>query len=179
MARGNYDKLSYGQPHELCNSRGYRREDSGDVFKTRLASMDEVGRNRTSPEDDAMDTPGASAGKRDWSPADVVDILGGSLGNRGRRCRVGDLHSAFFADKEVVRGPAQWRHPDLKVRRDATRPSAVERVDDAISAWTTEECICALGQEVTEDEGKFHGGPASAAKERELNDWKKFKVPGY
>ena len=92
---------------------------------------------------------------------------------------MGDLHSAFFADKEVVRGPAQWRHPDLKVRRDATRPSAVERVDDAISAWTTEECICALGQEVTEDEGKFHGGPASAAKERELNDWKKFKVPGY
>ena len=53
---GRYDHLPYSQLRELRNSRGYSRKGSKAVIITRLASTDEVDRNRTVSEDDAMDT---------------------------------------------------------------------------------------------------------------------------
>ena len=40
--------------------------------------------------------------------------------------RMGDLHLALVAEKEVVTGHAQWRNPDLKARWGAIHAPGVE-----------------------------------------------------
>ena len=71
---------------------------------------------------------------------------------------------------------AQWRSPALKARRHATRASATEGVGAAMSAWIAEERNRASGQELTRGGEKSRWGPVSAARERELNHLKEFKV---
>ena len=46
-------------------------------------------------------------------------------GNRGQRCRVGDLYLDWVADKEVAKEHAQWRDPDLQARWGGADASAV------------------------------------------------------
>ena len=91
-----------------------------------------------------------------YDAADNSDKL---HGNKEKRCRVGDRHLAFDGMPEIQ---ACW---------DATRASAVKGSDAAISARTAEECRRSVGQKITEEEEKLHGGLANAAKERGTNAW--------
>ena len=86
---------------------------------------------------------------------------------------MGDLHSAFVVDKEVVKEHAQWRNPSLKARWEAARASATDGMDGAISAWIAGERNRVSGRELTEDEEKSPGSLVNAAKAWELNDRKK------
>ena len=81
-----------------------------------------------------------------------------------------------MSGKEIVEELAQWRDPDMKARRDPHRTVAVEGVDAAIPARAAGGRSRVSGPELTEEAGKFHVGLVGAAKERELNAWKKFKV---
>ena len=90
---------------------------------------------------------------------------------------MGELHLASVVGKEVVKEHARWRGPDLRARRGATNAYASEGVDAAISAWNAEKWKRGVRQILPEEKGKSHGGPASAAKKRKLNYWKKFKIP--
>ena len=65
----------------------------------------------------------------------MVDISEDSRGNQGKLL-------ACVADEEVVREHAQWWNPDLRASWGATRTSAVEGMDSAISALTADECNC-------------------------------------
>ena len=71
--------------------------------------------------------------ERDRPPGDVVKISDETLGNGGRRCRVGELHLAFVTDEGVAKEHDQRRNPDLESRSDATQASIVQGVDAAIS----------------------------------------------
>ena len=83
---------------------------------------------------------------------------------------------AFVADKELVKGNAQWRNPELKSRVSTTHPSVVGGVDAAISAWAAEECSHRLNQGLTEAAETLHVDLARDARERVLNEWRQFKV---
>ena len=80
------------------------------MLKTRLFLLGAAGRGRKVPPGDAMDNSETVIGKRERAAA------GGALDSdipnqtQGKRCRVGDLHLAFVADKAVVEGHALlWR----------------------------------------------------------------------
>ena len=98
------------------------------------------------------------------------------LGKRGERCRVSDRRSASVADKEVAGEHPQGGNPDRKERRDPNHASAAEGQDAAISAWIAEERNRISGRELGGEEGKFHGGVASAARNRGLNACKESKL---
>ena len=121
-----------------------------------------------------METSETLAGKRDRAPMDVAENSKDSFRNLDRRCRVGDLHLAFVAEKKFAREHTHWWNPDMKTRWNATRACVVEGADAAISAWIAEECDRAWALKPTEEERKSHGGLASAAQERGLNSWMKF-----
>ena len=125
-----------------------------------------------------MDTSVTDAGKRGRAPVDVVENSDVPLGSQEKRRRVGDLHVASVAGREVVKWHAQWRNPDWKSMLDATQASEAEGADNATSGWVSEESNRALRQELTEDAGNFYGDLARAAMDRELNAWKHFKVFG-
>ena len=91
----------------------------------------------------------------------MVEISEESLRNEEKRHDAGDLQVACLAGKEVVKGHAQWRNPDLKARRDATPASPVEGVNAAITARIAEECDRVLGQELTEEEEGWPLGRSS------------------
>ena len=65
---------------------------------------------------------------------------------------------------------------DLKARWNASRAPAAEKAGEAISAWAAEECNRFSAQDFMGEEAELHGGPVSAATERGLNTWVKFKV---
>ena len=67
-------------------------------------------------EGDDIDTSETLAGRRDRALIDAVEDSEDVPGNRERRWRVGDLHMAFVAEKEVAKVRPQWRNPDLKAR---------------------------------------------------------------
>ena len=174
--RGRFDHLDYDQLHALCNSRGYSREDSKLVLRTR-ASLRGAGNRKCAPtEHDPMDFSVRVREKRGRAPAEVVGNLDAFSRNQEKRCRVEVLRAAFVSAKEVVKGHARRRHPELESRLDATRTSVLAGVDVAISAWVAEECNRVLGQEVTEEEAKFHSGMAREATEQESRAWKQFKA---
>ena len=130
----NYDHASDVQLHDLYAHRGYSRKDSKAVLKARSASMDEENPKRTIVEDDAIGTSETLTGKKDRAPGAVAENSDLSPGNQEKRCRVGALHFASVAGKEVVREHAQWRNSDLKSRWAAAHASAVDGVDAAVSA---------------------------------------------
>ena len=132
----------------------------------RLASMEEVDRNRKVTESDVIDTSETPVGRRDRAQVGVAEDSDESLLNQGKCCRAGDLQLALIAEQEVVKGHVQSRNPDPKARRNATHASAVEGAGAAISAWDAEECNPVSGQNLTGAEGKSRGGHASAAKVR-------------
>ena len=78
------------------------------------------------------------------------------MGNPDRG--LGNLHLAVVADKEVAKGPARRRTPDLKSRSDAAQAAAAEGEKAAISAWVAEEYNRALGQEPTRRNSSFLSG---------------------
>ena len=79
IAHGCCYHLSYDQLHELCERRGYGREDS----KNLLALMGEGDRNCKTAEGDAADVSVALTGRRDRAPAVVAEIWKGSRDTRG------------------------------------------------------------------------------------------------
>ena len=93
--------------------------------------------------------------------------------------RVGDLHFAYVADKEVVKGRAQWQNPVVKSRLGATQSSVADGGGDAISGRVAEGRSRVLAQELTGDEEKLQGYLVSGAKGREPKAWKQFKVPSH
>ena len=68
-----------------------------------------------------MDTSDTINGQRERALADGVVDSDISTQSAGEKCRVGVLHSAFVADKGVVKEHAQWRHCAMK-RKIATQP---------------------------------------------------------
>ena len=87
---------------------------------------------------------------------------------REKRCLVRDLRAAVLADEAVAKEHAQSWEPEMKARSDFTCASRVEGANAAISAWAAVERRTVVGQELAEEEGKLHGGPASAPKGRKL-----------
>ena len=93
-------------------------------YTNRLPTPDAAKLKRKIACEDAMDTSGTLSGK--WNRA-MVDAAANSdelHGNQDRRCRVGDLHSAFVADGKVAKGNTQWWNPESEARWGATRISA-------------------------------------------------------
>ena len=129
----------YDQIRELCKRRGYSRKDSKEVSITRLAPGGAEARNRTSSNDDVIDTLVTIAGKTGRALVGVTENSDTPLRSQGRQCRVD------VADKQVTKGTAYWRHPDLKSRWDVIQSSAAERVDNAISERIAEGRDRALG----------------------------------
>ena len=82
----------------------------------------------------------------------------------GKRCRVGHLHLASVADKEVVEARAQRLDSGMKAYRGAAEASPMGGVDAAISSWAADQCNEALGRDLTADEEKTHVASAKAAR---------------
>ena len=64
----------------------------------------------------------------------------------------------------------------MKAHWAATHAPAAEGVDAVFTVWTAEKCCCVLGQELTDEGRKLHGGSVSAAKGRDPNAWTEFTV---
>ena len=96
----------------------------------RLATTGAEGRTRAPTDGDVMDTSATVAGKMGRAPVDAVENSDVPLEVREERCRVGDLHFAYVADKEVVKGRAQWQNPVVKSRLGATQSSVADGVPD-------------------------------------------------
>ena len=116
-AQGDCNHLPYDELHRLRRKRGYAREDSKAALETRLSTMGAMGRKRSG------DTAGA------------VDASRESLGVRGKRRRVDDLHLAFVAEEKVVAGHAQWRDPRMRGQRNAAKGAPLELANAVVSAW--------------------------------------------
>ena len=82
-------------------------ERSRKVLETRPASMGATEVRRIPVEGDDADTSETASGTRDRAPADGVIYSNAPTQSLAKKCRVGDLHLALVADKEVVRGHAQ------------------------------------------------------------------------
>ena len=59
----------------------------------------------------------------------------------GRRNRIDELHLASTLDEDAVNEHALWRNLRSKAMRVATVCSPREGAGEAISAWTSHQCI--------------------------------------
>ena len=142
--------MTYDQIDEQCRRRGYSRKDTKEVLKTRLAPMDAEQQKCSVSGDSTMDTSVTVTGKRSRVSDAVAENSGKFVGDQDEWRRVGGLHLAFVADREVAKERAKWWNLGSQARRDATQACAEEEVNDAISAWVAEECNRVSGQELTE-----------------------------
>ena len=124
-----------------------------------------------------MDSSETLTGERERAPVEWVmdsDIPTQSVDTK---CRVGDLHLAFFADKEVVKEHAQrWRSDmrekiDAQTRKDPGVSFVMGGGVPVLSAWVAEECSRVLGQELTEAQERAHAALAPKAKRRDVEAW--------
>ena len=150
---------------------GCSQEDWNTAHKTRLAPMGEAGRNRKIAEEDVMDTSETLPGEWSRAVADAVETSEERLGKQVKRSRLGDLHVASVADKEVMKGHAPWWTLDSQARWDATHSTAGEGVNDAIYAWIAEERNRVFGQGLPREKEKLHGALATAVGESALSSW--------
>ena len=111
--QGDYDHLTNDELNDLHRRRGYAREDSKAVPKTRLAPMDAVERKRNSDMADTMDTSGTSPGKRSRAMDDAAGTSDNLLVNQEKRRRPRELHVAAVADKGISKDHSQWREPGM------------------------------------------------------------------
>ena len=130
-----WEDVSYDQIHQLCERRSTSRIDSDEAPKTRLAPKGAEGRKGAYTDSDAMDASATGTGKRGRAPDDAAETSGERLGNQGKRCRVGGLHPASVAQKEVLKGHTQLRNRDLKSRLDATQAPAAGGWWNVIARW--------------------------------------------
>ena len=86
------------------------------------------------------------------------------------------LRAALVAGKEVVNKRAQSRNWGLRPQVDASRSSAVETVEAAITAWAADECNRVLGQVAPEETEMAHSDTVRDARVEELDAWNSFKV---
>ena len=92
-----------------------------------------------------------------------------------KKCRMGDLLLSSVADKDVVKGHAQWWRSDMKekvdaqTRKDPGTSFARDGGGPVLSAWVAAICNRALGQELTEAAERAHADLARKAKGREGN----------
>ena len=73
-----------------------------------------------------------------------------------KKCRAGDLHVVFVANKKVVKKHAQWRRSDMgekmemQTRKDPGASFVMGGGGPVLSAWVAEECNRVWRQELTE-----------------------------
>ena len=115
--RGDFDALTHGELHQLRRGCGYRKKDSRAAQETRLCA----------------------AGALDLRRA--RDSQGKLPDSDGRRNRIDELHLAFTLDEEAVNEHALWRNLRSKAMRGVTVCSPREGAGEAISAWTSHQCI--------------------------------------
>ena len=72
--------------------------------------MDAADANRKPVGGDDMDTLETACGKRERAPVDRAMDPQTRTQSLGKKCRVGDLHLAFVAEKKVVKEHVHWRH---------------------------------------------------------------------
>ena len=106
---------------------------------------------------DSTETSETLSGTRNRAMGSAMNNLAELPATEGQRCRVGDPYVAFVVDKEIVKGHASWRNPEIKARWDATQAPAVEKLGAAISVWTAGERRRDLGQQLREVEKESNG----------------------
>ena len=114
VSRTLYETLTRDQRHERRSQMGYHRKASKEVSETRLASMGVAKAKRMPVKGGDTDTAETIHGTREWAP-----VEGFLIPSRGKECRVGDLHLAFVAGKEVVKEHARCWHAETTERRSA------------------------------------------------------------
>ena len=132
MIPGRFDHPSYDQLRDLGRQHGYNRKHAKEVLRTRLTSTpdEQASSTHNSPMD--LDAPEPGNGIRGCPPADVVEHLQGPTFAPDKRCKRDILRVGSVADKEVVKGHAQWWGSELKPQVEASRSSAVEGAESAI-----------------------------------------------
>ena len=118
-------------------------------LKKLLGAMDAAARQPLKSNEEDLDTSSSASGKRDRSTAERTWRCEANPTSRAEgKCPRGDVQATTSAAYlAVVHTHAQWWSPDLKPKIAANKPSVVEGVDGAISAWVTDECNRTLGQE--------------------------------
>ena len=112
------DHLTYDELRDPCRQRHRKVR-----FEVSTVAVD---RERKLGGERAVDSSATLPGEWIRAMVDAAENSEELLSNREKRGRAGDLPSAFVADKEVAKGRAQWRNPNLKARRDATHASVAE-----------------------------------------------------
>ena len=98
------------------------------------------------------------------------------------KCVVGDLHLAFFVDKEVVKGHAQWWRSEMKekidtqTRKGSGAPFLLGDGGPVLSLGVSGECCPGLGQDLTEERERTRVDLVRKADEKGLDVWKHVKV---
>ena len=149
-----YDRPTWDQLHERWTLGGYCRKDAQEDSKTRKASMGAAEARRKPAEGDDADTSETITGKRER--ALVEGVMDSDIPSHpsGKKCRLGDLHMASVAEKEVVAKRAQWWHSkmkggkDTRPRKDPRAPPVMDREGAALSAWAVEELERVPGQKL-------------------------------
>ena len=98
---------------------------------------------------------------------------------REKRRRVEELLLAFVVDEAAVKEHAQLRDPEIKAHWGATHASPMEGADALIPSWVEELRVKNFRvkcEKASVGEEQLYGKLVSAAKERELEACKKFKV---
>ena len=129
--QGDFGQFAYEELRHLRRPRGYEWKVSQAALKTRLSTMDTMDRKR------AQDVVGAVA-----LSDDLPEVC-------GRRRRVGDLHWASIAGKEVAEERTQRRDPRIKVGWNVVDASPQGGVGAVISAWAADQCGKFPGQELS------------------------------
>ena len=121
-------------------------------MKTRLTSARDQHESSTYNLPVDLEATATGAGKGCRPPADVAEHLQGPTFVLDKRCKRDALRVASVADKGAVKGYAQWRNSELKPQVDASRSSAAEEAEAAISAWVADECSRVSGEKLSESE---------------------------
>ena len=108
MDSGRLAHLSYDPLRELRELNGYRRKDSKQVSKTRLASTQGQEASSTQDSQENSEAPSAGTGKRGRPPADAAGHLQGPAVVPDKRRKRDALRAAVVADEDVIKKHAQW-----------------------------------------------------------------------
>ena len=91
-----------------------------------------------------MDTSQTLTGEREWAPAEGMMHSDMPTQSADKRCLTGELRLACVADKEVIKGRAQWWRLDMREKVDTHTcqdPGASSVMDGGglvLSAWVAE-----------------------------------------
>ena len=155
---GGYDHETRGELPDFCQRRASAKKDSQANLKTRLGPMGAVERKPNRDKADFAQTSGTLPGGRNCAMVDAAGTSEDLTATQEERRRVSDPYLAFFANKEIVKGRAQWWGPKIKERWGANDAPPVGGINAATPAWAAEERSRASGQESADEERKSRGG---------------------